>query len=83
MPGLKISLYIYNSNKPGTKPAIPRVDNAPHGVETQTPLAAKDVGRQHFHPLTDSVNQDNALTDSLDSKKQGTRSKNTRFLKDA
>ena len=36
MPGLKISPYI-NSNKPETKPAIPRVDNAPHDVETPTP----------------------------------------------
>ena len=27
------------SNKPGTKAVVPRVDTAPHGVETPTPLA--------------------------------------------
>ena len=26
--------YLYNSNKPGTKTLIQRVDTAPHGVET-------------------------------------------------
>ena len=45
-------------------------------------ISSKDVGRQHLHPLTDSV-KSNALTDSLDSKKQGTRSKNPRFLKNS
>ena len=33
----------------------------------------EDAGRRHFHPLTDRVKA-NALTDSLDSKKQATRS---------
>ena len=32
--------YIYNCNKPWTEPAIPRVDDAPHGVETPTPTAS-------------------------------------------
>ena len=36
--GSKIFSYMYNSNKPGRKPAIPRVNTAPHGVETPTPL---------------------------------------------
>ena len=31
--------YVYNSNNPGTKTQIPRVDTAPRGVETPTPLA--------------------------------------------
>ena len=38
MPGSKLFPYIYNSNKPGTKLAIPQVDTTPHGVETPTPL---------------------------------------------
>ena len=28
--------YIYNANKPETNTVMPRVDTAPHGVETQT-----------------------------------------------
>ena len=35
MPGLEMIPYLYNF-KPGTKTVIPRVDTAPHGVETQT-----------------------------------------------
>ena len=31
--------YLYNSTKLGTKTQIPRVDTAPHGVDTPTPLA--------------------------------------------
>ena len=31
---------IYNSNKPRTKTAVPRLDTAPYGVETSTPLIA-------------------------------------------
>ena len=30
--------YIHNSNKPGTKTNFFRIDTAPHGVETPTPL---------------------------------------------
>ena len=30
---------VCDSNKPGTNTVIPRVDTAPHGVETPTPLA--------------------------------------------
>ena len=37
-------------------------------------VITKGVGRQHFHPLADGV-KENASTDSLDSKKQGTRLK--------
>ena len=33
--GSKMLLYIYNSNKPGTKTMISRVDTATHGVKTQ------------------------------------------------
>ena len=38
-PDQKILPYLYNANKPGTKTQIPRVDTAPHGVDTPTPLA--------------------------------------------
>ena len=38
IPGLEIPPYICNSDNPGTKTAIPRVDTAPQGVETPTPL---------------------------------------------
>ena len=31
--------FIYNTDNPGTKSEIPRVANAPHGVETPTGLA--------------------------------------------
>ena len=36
MPGSEILSFRYNSNKRGTKTVIPRVDTAPHGVETPT-----------------------------------------------
>ena len=36
IPGSEILSYLYNSNKPGTMTVIPRVDTAPHGVETPT-----------------------------------------------
>ena len=38
-PGSEIFPYLYNSNNPGTETEIVRVDTAPHGVETPTPLA--------------------------------------------
>ena len=47
----------------------PPNDSLGNGV---TPI--KHVGRQHFHPLTDSAKA-TALAKSLDSKKQGTRAK--------
>ena len=37
----KIFPCLYNSKKPGTKTVIPRVDTAPHGVETPIPLAGR------------------------------------------
>ena len=37
--GSEIRPYLYNSNEPGTKTQIPRVDTAPRGVETPTQLA--------------------------------------------
>ena len=37
MPGSEIPPYIYNSDNPGTKTVISRVNTAPHGVETSTP----------------------------------------------
>ena len=37
-PDQKILPYLYNSNNPGTKTEISRVDTAPQGVETPTPL---------------------------------------------
>ena len=40
MPGLNVFTYIYNSNIPEMKSATPRVDNAPHGMETSIALAA-------------------------------------------
>ena len=38
MPELEFFPYIYNSTS-GTKKVVPRVDTAPHGVETPTPQA--------------------------------------------
>ena len=35
----RIPPYIYNSDNLGTKTVIPRVETAPHGVETPVPLA--------------------------------------------
>ena len=37
--GSEIPPYICNFNKPGTTTVVLRVDTAPHGVETPTPLA--------------------------------------------
>ena len=37
--GQELLPYNYKSDKPGTKPVIPRVDTATHGVATPTPLA--------------------------------------------
>ena len=34
MPVSELLLIIYKSDKPGTKTEFPRVDTAPHGVET-------------------------------------------------
>ena len=42
MPGS--GTYLYNSNKTGTKTVIPRVDIAPHGVETPTQGAPLLIG---------------------------------------
>ena len=39
IPGLEILQYLYNSDNLGTKAVIPRVETAPHGVETPTPSA--------------------------------------------
>ena len=39
MAGSEIFPYIYNSDEPGTKTAVPRVDTAPDGVENPTQLA--------------------------------------------
>ena len=36
------SFHAYNSNKPETKTVVFRVDTAPHGAETPTPLADAD-----------------------------------------
>ena len=38
-PRSEILTYIYNSNKPGTRTVVLRVDTTPHGVEILTPLA--------------------------------------------
>ena len=37
-PGQKSYCYLYNSNNPGTKTEIPRVNTAPLNVETPTQL---------------------------------------------
>ena len=39
IPGSEILPYIYDSSKPGTTTVVLRVNTAPHGVETPTPLA--------------------------------------------
>ena len=39
IPALEIPLYMFNSDSLGTKTVIPRVETAPHGVETPVPLA--------------------------------------------
>ena len=46
IPGSEILPYIYDSNKPGTTTVVLRVNTAPHGVETPTPLA--DCGLAGF-----------------------------------
>ena len=38
-PEFEILPYLFDSNNPRVKAEIPRVDTAPHGVETPTPLA--------------------------------------------
>ena len=38
-PGLEILQYLYNSNNPGTKTVIARVDTAPQRLEIPTSLA--------------------------------------------
>ena len=37
-PGSEILPILYKSNQPGTETEIPRVDTAPHDMETPTPL---------------------------------------------
>ena len=37
--GLEMIPYLYNFDNLGTKAVIPRVETAPHGVETPVPLA--------------------------------------------
>ena len=39
MSRLELLQYLYNSDNPGTKEVIPRVETAQHGVETPVPLA--------------------------------------------
>ena len=42
MPRFEMLRYLYNFDNLRTKAVIPRVETAPHGVETAVPLAITD-----------------------------------------
>ena len=41
IPGSEIPPYIYNSDNAGTKTVTPRVETAPHGLDTPAALAGR------------------------------------------